>query len=162
MTGEEMEQLKAMSVNERIKRFLPRLSKGEITQAQYKSLLDYAIERTQDNQEPKESHQANQPSAVPDDRLLSPLEAFGGYIVEDKPIDGEAQWKKIYELMKDGKWHDTEQIKQAVYDVHDTRGLCRISERIRDIEKYTGVKHESRHKDKAIWEYRLLLNNQLL
>lgn len=167
MTNEEkIAAWKSMTSEELWRKYTPKMLSREITPAQYQTILSYAKDK-----EPIPSHDQDQTGEAvgvvapvePTERSFGQTlcEQFGGYIVPDSEEEHKAQWKKLLDLLMDMAWHDTGEITDKVYSVGH-KGVCRISERIRDIEKYTEWKTESRHKSGPTWEYRIINNNKLI
>lgn len=138
MTSEQLEQLKAMPLIERTKKYTPLVLKGDITREQYEWIMSLNAPATYTQEEAV--------NALGGD--LSPTTHHTDKIV------GKSQKERLYSLLRDGAWHDTVEILEKVYGGNRS-GIARVGARIHDLRQ-DGHTIEGRDKTKTIYEYRLI------
>lgn len=52
-------------------------------------------------------------------------------------VEGEAQWKKLFRLLRDRKWHKPNEILRAVYSIDSARITgARVAARVGDVNRW--------------------------
>jgi hypothetical protein len=123
-----------------MKAALRRLSRREITAEQYAAEVAAIFPKPE---APAPEPVLEQTAFIPDAAPLS----------ERHHVKAGSQKGKLYDLLKDGLWHDTVEILDVVYGTTG-KGIARIGARVADL-KADGLLIVSRRKDWSVWEYRL-------
>ena len=156
MKPEQIEQLKQMSVMDRVRKYLPLLQNGKITQKQYDYILEIkneVIPKNSGGVSSKNSQGNKNTGYVGEIGEITEtiIREFGGKEVESGKT---SQKERLLALLGDGEWHTTPEIQEQVYGANHL-GVARIASRVSDLRK-EGYDIESKKYDKSIWMYRYI------
>lgn len=166
-----------MTHEERIRTFLPLLIGKQITQESYDKLLNYECSVSNIHEEasplPENPEGMGNPvEDIQDTQLVQPQDA---YPLPAEPVSeitlprlaidathpisakGSSQKARIFKVLADGQWHNSNEISYRVYGGHGgTRAnwTARMTNLRADLEEH-GYKLLSRKITPQLWEYRI-------
>ena len=154
----DFSQLEGMTLGEKIKKFLPLKNSGKISVEIFDQIVGYHAPEEAAPEAPETLPvpvvQFGPPPKTMTETLLEAFPGSHEVEIDDQPLhEKQSQKARLLKLLSDFCWHDTPNIMAVVYGVGHS-GVCRISERIREL-KEMGYQIESRKKSQTVQEYRL-------
>lgn len=139
-----------MTAGEIARKYTPYLIRGEIKREQFDYLVSLGIQASPVTQ--------NKPLEIGNESV----DTISQFTTHDDEVLGRTQKQKLEELLKDGDWKNTLEIRDRVYG-GDHLSMARIAARVYDLKK-DGHEIESRKKEgyPNIQEYRIVRQSMLV
>lgn len=86
--------------------------------------------------------------------VISPQDFISAFTTHTDQGDGTSQVKRLYQLLKDGIYHSTEEIKEYVYGSEEL-GFARAASRIRDLREMGYIIKRAKKMYGKVYGYRI-------